>query len=92
MLTPLFYPIAIKLGVDPVHLGIILVLNISIGMFTPPFGFNLFVSASIFNAPMRKIVSGLIPLIVMSLAALFLTMDIPQLSLWLPRLLYPKSF
>lgn len=92
VLTPLFYPIAIKLGVDPVHLGIILVLNISIGMFTPPFGFNLFVSASIFNAPMRKIVSGLIPFIVMSLAALFLTTYIPQLSLWLPRLLYPKSF
>jgi C4-dicarboxylate transporter DctM subunit len=92
VLTPLFYPIAIKLGVDPVHLGIILVLNISIGMFTPPFGFNLFVSASIFNAPMRKIVSGLIPFIVMSLVALFLTTYIPQLSLWLPKLLYPKSF
>lgn len=92
VLTPLFYPIATKLGVDPVHLGIILVLNISIGMFTPPFGFNLFVSASIFNAPMRKIVTGLIPFIVMSLVALFLTTYIPWLSLWLPKLLYPKSF
>lgn len=92
VLTPLFYPIATKLGVDPVHLGIILVLNISIGMFTPPFGFNLFVSASIFNAPMRKIVTGLIPFITMSLIALFLTTYIPHLSLWLPKLLYPKSF
>ena len=92
VLTPLFYPIATKLGVDPVHLGIILVLNISIGMFTPPFGFNLFISASIFNAPIRRIVTGLIPFIVMSLVALFLTTYIPQLSLWLPKLLYPKSF
>ena len=72
VLTPLFYPIATKLGVDPVHLGIILVLNISIGMYTPPFGFNLFVSMGIFNASMRKIVTGLIPFIVVSLVALFL--------------------
>lgn len=92
VLTPLFYPIATQLGVDPVHLGIILVLNISIGMYTPPFGFNLFVSMGIFNAPMRKIVTGLIPFIAVSLVALFLTTYIPWLSLWLPKLLYPKSF
>ena len=92
VLTPLFYPIATKLGVDPVHLGIILVLNISIGMYTPPFGFNLFVSMGIFNASMRKIVTGLIPFIAVSLVALFLTTYIPWLSLWLPKLLYPKSF
>ncbi len=92
VLTPLFYPIAIGLGVDPVHLGIILVMNISIGMYTPPFGFNLFVSTSIFSAPMRKIVIGVIPFIIVSLLALFLTTYIPQISLWLPKLLYPKSF
>jgi C4-dicarboxylate transporter DctM subunit len=92
VLTPLFYPIATKLGVDPVHLVIILVLNISIGMYTPPFGFNLFVSMGIFNAPMKKIVTGLIPFIAVSLVALFLTTYIPWLSLWLPKLLYPKSF
>ncbi|MBE0555835.1 MAG: TRAP transporter large permease, partial [Proteobacteria bacterium] len=92
VLTPLFYPIATKLGVDPVHLGIILVLNISIGMYTPPFGFNLFVSASIFNAPMKKIVAGLMPFILLSFVALLLTTYIPQLSLWLPKLLYPTSF
>jgi C4-dicarboxylate transporter DctM subunit len=92
VLTPLFYPIAIQLGVDPIHLGIILVLNISIGMYTPPFGFNLFVTMGIFHAPMRKIVTGLIPFIWMSLVALFLTTYIPWLSLWLPKLLYSKSF
>jgi C4-dicarboxylate transporter, DctM subunit len=92
VLTPLFYPIAIQLGVDPIHLGIILVLNISIGMYTPPFGFNLFVTMGIFHAPMRKIVTGLIPFIAMSLVALFLTTYIPWLSLWLPKLLYSKNF
>jgi C4-dicarboxylate transporter, DctM subunit len=91
VLTPLFYPIATRFGVDPVHLGIILVLNISIGMYTPPFGFNLFVSMSIFGAPMRKIMAGLIPFIVVSLLCLALVTYLPEVSLWLPRLLYPKS-
>lgn len=92
VLTPLFYPIAVGLGVDPIHLGIILVLNISIGMYTPPFGFNIFVSMGIFNTTMRKIVAGLMPFIWASLIALLLTTYIPQLSLWLPRLLYAKGF
>ena len=67
-------------------------LNISIGMYTPPFGFNLFVTMGIFHASMRKIVTGLIPFIAVSLVALLLTTYIPWLSLWLPRLLYPNSF
>ena len=92
VLTPLFYPIATRLGVDPVHLGVILVLNISIGMYTPPFGFNIFVSMSIFNAPMRKIIAGLTPFIIVSLLALFITTYVPQITLWLPKILYPKSF
>jgi C4-dicarboxylate transporter, DctM subunit len=92
VLTPLFYPIATRLGVDPVHLGVILVLNISIGMYTPPFGFNLFVSMSIFNAPMRKIAAGLAPFIIVSLVALFIITYLPQITLWLPKILYPKSF
>lgn len=92
VLTPLFYPIATRFGVDPVHLGIILVMNISIGMYTPPFGFNLFVSMSVFGASMRKIVTGLIPFIVVSLVTLALVTYVPDISLWIPRLLYPKSF
>jgi C4-dicarboxylate transporter DctM subunit len=92
VLTPLFYPIAKGLGVDPVHLGVILVLNISIGMYTPPFGFNIFVTMSIFRAPMKKIVEGLMPFIIVSLIALFITTYVPELTLWLPKQLYPKSF
>jgi C4-dicarboxylate transporter DctM subunit len=92
VLTPLFYPIATALGVNPVHLGVILVLNISIGMYTPPFGFNIFVTMSIFRAPMRKIVAGLMPFIIVSLIALFITTYVPEITLWLPKQLYPKSF
>ena len=67
-------------------------MNISIGMYTPPFGFNLFVRSSIFDAPMRKIVLGVMPFIMMSMLALFLTTYVPDISLWLPKLVYPKSF
>jgi C4-dicarboxylate transporter DctM subunit len=92
VLTPLFYPMATQLGVDPVHLGVILVLNISIGMYTPPFGFNIFVSMSVFKAPMKQVVAGLTPFIIVSLVALLLTTYVPDITLWLPRMLYPKSF
>ncbi len=92
VLTPLFYPIAVGMGVDPVHFGIILVMNISIGMYTPPFGFNLFVSSSIFDTSIKKIVLGVMPFILASMIALLLTTYVPEISLWLPRLVYPKSF
>lgn len=92
VLTPLFYPIVTTLGVNPVHFGIIIIMNLAIGMYTPPFGLNLFVSSSIFSAPLRKIVPGLIPFILASLIALFLTTYVPEISLWLPKLVYPKSF
>ncbi len=92
VLTPLFYPVATRLGVDPVHLGIILVLNISIGMYTPPFGFNIFVTTSIFDVSIRKVILGVVPFILVSLLALLLVTYIPEISLWLPKVLYPKSF
>jgi C4-dicarboxylate transporter DctM subunit len=92
VLTPLFYPIAVGFGVDPVHFGIILVMNISIGMYTPPFGFNIFVSSGIFNESIRRIVLGVTPFIIASLIALFLTTYVSDISLWLPKLVYPKSF
>ena len=57
-----------------------------------PFGFDIFVSMSIFNAPMRKIVAGLMPFIIVSLVALFITTYLPEITLWLTKTLYPKSF
>ncbi len=57
-LTPLLLPIALAIGVDPIHFGIIMVTNLSIGTFTPPFGVNIFVAQSIFDVPLRSIYAG----------------------------------
>lgn len=88
ILGPLFLPIATSAGVDIVHLGIIMVVNSAIGMFTPPFGLNLFVASSITKQPMLKVAKGAVPFIIMSLIALLLVTYIPDISLWLPRQVY----
>ena len=63
VLTPLLLPIALAIGVDPIHFGIIVTVNLSIGTFTPPFGINIFVAQSIFDVPLRSIYAGLVPFI-----------------------------
>lgn len=88
ILGPLFLPIATQAGVDIIHLGIIMVVNSAIGMFTPPFGLNLFVASSITKEPMLKVAKGALPFIIMSLIALLLITYIPEISLWLPRQVY----
>lgn len=90
ILAPLFLPIATKVGVDPVHLGIITTLNAAIGMFTPPFGLNLFVAGSVTGLPFSRIVKGVLPFIFVSLVALAIVTLVPEISLWLPNLLYHK--
>ena len=83
--VPLLVPLATAAGIDVIHLGIIVTVNLAIGMFTPPFGINLFVSSSIFNAPMTRVIWGCVPFIFLYLGALGAITYIPQLSLWLPR-------
>lgn len=85
ILTPLLVPIARHLGIDLIHFGIILTVNLSIGMFTPPFGLNLFVSQALFKAPMSRIVRGLVPFIWIQIAALAIITYVPPLSLFLTR-------
>jgi C4-dicarboxylate transporter, DctM subunit len=87
ILTPLVYPIAIAVGVDPVHLGILIVLNASIGMITPPFGLNIFVATGAFKIPYERVVPGLVPFILLSLIVLVIVTFFPQLVLWLPNLM-----
>jgi len=79
--TPLFYPIVTAAGVDPIHFGIIMTVNLAIGMYTPPFGLNIFVSMSSLRLPISKIVTGLVPFIVISIVALMVITYVPQLSL-----------
>ncbi|MDO5981409.1 TRAP transporter large permease [Flavivirga spongiicola] len=84
--TPIFLPIITKLGMDPVQFGIVMVLNLCIGLCTPPVGSVLFVGVGIANTTIEKVVKPLLPLFVSMIIALFLITYFPELSLWLPRL------
>lgn len=88
ILAPLFFPIATQMGINPVHLGIIMVTNLSIGNFTPPFGLNLFVANSVTNVPIAKIVPAVMVFVFVSVAALLAITYIPDISLLLPRMIY----
>ena len=81
VLTPLLVPIAKTIGVDPVHFGVIMIMNLSIGTFTPPFGINIFVGQAVFKAPLSSVYPGLVPFIIAALFALTIVTYVPQLSL-----------
>lgn len=84
--TPIFLPVVTALGMDPVHFGIIMVLNLCIGLCTPPVGSVLFVGVSVAKTTIEKVIKPLVPLFLAMILALFLVTYIPELSLWLPRL------
>jgi C4-dicarboxylate transporter DctM subunit len=88
ILAPILFPIATRLGIDPVHLGIIMVVNMEIGMVTPPVGLNLFVTSGITGMSVTEVVRAALPWLSVLLVFLVLVTYIPQLSLWLPRLLF----
>ena len=85
LFTPLLWPIAQHAGIDLIHFGIIMTVNLAIGMFTPPFGLNIFVSCSIFKVSSSRVVEGLVPFFFIYFIALMLITYIPELSLALPR-------
>lgn len=82
--TPIFLPVVTGLGMDPVHFGIIMVLNLCIGLCTPPVGTILFVGSGVAKVSVSKVVKPLIPLLITMIVVLFLITYFPQLSLWLP--------
>jgi C4-dicarboxylate transporter DctM subunit len=88
LFAPLLWPIAQHAGVDLIHFGIIFTVNLAVGMFSPPFGLNIFVSCSIFKVPSTRVVNGLVPFFFTYLIALALITYIPRLSLFLPELLF----
>lgn len=81
MLTPLLAPVAVSLGVDPIHFGVIVVMNLTIGTFHPPFGLNIFVCQALFKTPSATLYVGLIPFVGLALLALLLVTYIPAISL-----------
>lgn len=82
--TPIFLPVVTELGMDPVHFGIVMVLNLCIGLCTPPVGSVLFVGVGIAQTTIQKVVRPLLPLFVAMLIALVVITYVPWLSLWLP--------
>ena len=85
VLTPLLADIALALGVHPVHFGLIAVLNLTIGTFTPPFGFNIFVAQAVFRVQLAQLYPGLMPFIALAVVALMIITYVPAISLWILR-------
>ncbi|PYF05605.1 TRAP transporter large permease [Ureibacillus chungkukjangi] len=85
--TPIFFPIVTQFGMDPVHFGIMVVFNLSIGTITPPVGPVLFIGARVAKLKIEQVIRPLIPFFAVTVVVLLLVTYIPQLSLWLPQLL-----
>jgi C4-dicarboxylate transporter, DctM subunit len=84
IVAPLVFPIAIQLGIDPIHLGIIMVVNMEIGMITPPVGLNLFVTAGVAEMSVADVVKAALPFVGILFVFLIMVTYIPVLSTWLP--------
>ena len=87
--APMLFPVAMKLGIDPIHLGIVMTVNMEIGMITPPVGLNLYVASGIANMGLTDVTKACAPWILVMLAFLMLITYVPIISLWLPNLLMP---
>ncbi len=84
--TPIFLPVVTSLGIDPVHFGIMMVLNLCIGLCTPPVGSILFIGVGVAQTSIQKVIKPLLPFFFAMILALILIMLFPEISLWLPRL------
>jgi C4-dicarboxylate transporter DctM subunit len=80
-------PLAKLVGIDPIHFGIVMSMNIAIGMFLPPFGLNIMVSRSVLGVPLELIYRGVLPFAIVQIAALLIVTYWPELSLILTRAL-----
>ncbi|WP_027370453.1 TRAP transporter large permease [Desulfovermiculus halophilus] len=88
ILAPLIFPIAVQLGVDPIHLGVIITVNMEIGMLTPPVGLNLFVASGISGLTLQETIRASMPWFFALLAGLAIITYIPQISLFIPNMIY----
>jgi len=90
LLAPLFLPIANSLGISPVLLGIIMTFNGAIGMFSPPFGLNIFVGMSVYGESFGKVARAVVPFVILSIVVLLMVTFIPEISLWIPNMVYGR--
>jgi C4-dicarboxylate transporter, DctM subunit len=87
--TPVLFPVAMKLGIDPIHLGVIMTVNMEIGMITPPVGLNLYVASGIANMGLTEVSKACAPWILVMILFLLLITYVPIITMWLPNLLMP---
>jgi C4-dicarboxylate transporter DctM subunit len=88
IVTPIVLPTLRGLGIDPIHFGIVLIVNMEIAFLTPPIGLNLFVLSNIAKAPMAETSRGVAPFVALMFVFLLIVMSFPKLSLWLPSAVY----
>jgi C4-dicarboxylate transporter DctM subunit len=89
--APILFPVAMKLGIDPIHLGIIMTVNMEIGMITPPVGLNLYVASGISGLGLTETTKACAPWILVMIAFLLLITYVPIFSTWLPDLLMGQA-
>jgi C4-dicarboxylate transporter DctM subunit len=87
ILAPILFPIAMKLGIDPVHFGILMVVNMEVGMCHPPVGLNLYVASGIAKMGITELTIAVWPWLLTMLIFLGVVTYVPEISLWLPRML-----
>jgi C4-dicarboxylate transporter DctM subunit len=87
ILSPILLPVMLKIGVDPIHFGIIMITNLAIGMVTPPVGINLFVGSRIGGTSLEGASRGALPFLAVMIVVLMVVTYVPEVSLWLPNLL-----
>jgi C4-dicarboxylate transporter DctM subunit len=85
IVVPIFFPIILRLGIDPVWFGIIFTINMELALITPPVGMNLYVVMGVAESHLKEVVKGVWPFLLLLVTGLILIMIIPDLSLWLPR-------
>ena len=88
VVVPMVLPLLRPLGIDPIHFAVVVTVNLELGLLTPPVGLNLFVLTSITEAPIKEVIKGTLPFILLMLIFLILVTYIPALSLWLPNLVF----
>ena len=91
ILMPAIFPVAVSMGIDPVHLGLVVTLTACTSMITPPFGYDLFVTSSLLNKPVTDVTRGAIPFVWVNLAVLAIVTYVPGIATFLPNLLFGPS-
>jgi len=87
ILTPIFLPVALTMGIDPLHFGVVMVVNLAIGCITPPVGLDLFVASALRKVPLEKVMKATMPYLGALIVALLMITMIPEISLFLPNAL-----